>query len=113
MTVLDTPRGREALTVVAAVGRGAGYSVVRCELHTGRTHQIRVHLRWLGHPVLGDPLYGHRHALAAPRLMLHAWGIGFRHPRDGSWREVVAPIPGEMVGFLLGAGLEPSRISCW
>jgi len=95
MTILDTPRGRRAHTVVEPVAWGTDFTVVRCEPHTGRTHQIRLHLRSLGHPVLGDALYGYRHARPASRLMLHAWRIGFRHPATGQWREFEAPLPAD------------------
>ena len=59
-------------------------SLVRCHLHTGRTHQIRVHLHHLGHAILGDPLYGNpRREPRADRMMLHACALGFTHPDDG------------------------------
>lgn len=113
MTVIDTPKGREALTLAEAVGWGEGYSVVCCQLHTGRTHQIRVHLRSLGHSVLGDPLYAGRNAMAAPRLMLHAAKLGFRHPVTGRSLRFEAPIPEEMMTYVVGAGVTAARISGW
>jgi 23S rRNA pseudouridine1911/1915/1917 synthase len=60
-------------------------------LHTGRTHQIRVHLKHLGHPVLGDDTYGKRGPFT--RQMLHAWKLGFTHPRTGERMNFQAPIP--------------------
>jgi 23S rRNA pseudouridine1911/1915/1917 synthase len=66
-------------------------SLVECVLHTGRTHQIRVHLAHLGHPILGDSLYGG--AGKAPRQMLHAARLGFTHPVTGKTVEFTAPLP--------------------
>jgi 23S rRNA pseudouridine1911/1915/1917 synthase len=70
-------------------------TLVECTLHTGRTHQIRVHLHHLGHPLLGDALYGRRGHY--DRQMLHAWRLGFTHPRTGAWMEFQAPIPQDFV----------------
>jgi len=71
---------------------GAG-TVVECTLHTGRTHQIRVHLKHLGHPLLGDALYAPRLVGHYPRQMLHAWKLGFVHPRTGKPMDFSSPIP--------------------
>ena len=60
---------------------------------TGRTHQIRVHMASIGHPVLGDPLYGHGRLPAAPRLMLHAYSLEFTHPATGERLRFIAPCP--------------------
>ena len=78
MTV-DLRRGRAAKTEYRVVQSGGGVSLVECALHSGRTHQIRVHLQHLGHPIIGDALYGKKSD--APRQMLHAWKLGFIHPR--------------------------------
>jgi 23S rRNA pseudouridine1911/1915/1917 synthase len=72
-------------------------SVVECVLHTGRTHQIRVHLKHLGHPLLGDSLYAPRLAGAFPRQMLHAWKLGFAHPRTGQPMHFCSPLPEDFV----------------
>ncbi len=91
MTVLEFGKGRDARTgwrVLSEVPLG---SLVECTLHTGRTHQIRVHLKHLGHPLLGDEVYGKRGTF--PRQMLHAWKLGFTHPRTGKRMNFVAPIP--------------------
>ena len=86
------PRGgRPARTAYTVVWSGGGFSVLHLKLHTGRTHQIRVHLKHLGHPVLGDPDYGGRgrdpRARGALRALnrqaLHAMRLGFAHPADG------------------------------
>lgn len=69
--------------------------LVECTLHTGRTHQIRVHLKHLGHPVLGDEVYGKRGGFS--RQMLHAWRLGFAHPRTGEKMNFESPIPQDFV----------------
>jgi 23S rRNA pseudouridine1911/1915/1917 synthase len=91
MAVLAGGRGRTARTDYRVLREIAGNSLVECTLHTGRTHQIRVHLKHLGHPVLGDEVYGRRADF--PRQMLHAWKLGFTHPRTGERLHFVAPIP--------------------
>ena len=86
-------RGREARTDYRVVRASAQASLVECRLHSGRTHQIRVHLHHLGHPVLGDRVYGPKPSRIYPRQMLHAWKLGFRHPRTGEWKTFQAPLP--------------------
>ncbi|MFM8554479.1 MAG: RluA family pseudouridine synthase [Acidimicrobiales bacterium] len=72
-------------------------SLVRCSLETGRTHQIRVHLAAVGHPVVGDPTYGGvRPSMPAPRPMLHAQALAFDHPVTGGHMEFTAPVPDDM-----------------
>jgi 23S rRNA pseudouridine1911/1915/1917 synthase len=93
MAVVDAARGRAAKTEYRVVGIFGGASLVECRLHTGRTHQIRVHLKHIGHPLLGDKLYGTRTSAAHSRQMLHAWKLGFSHPRTGRWMEYESPIP--------------------
>jgi 23S rRNA pseudouridine1911/1915/1917 synthase len=86
-------RGRSAKTEYRVVRLGDNASLVECRLHSGRTHQIRVHLHHLGHPVLGDKVYAPKLAKNFPRQMLHAWRLGFQHPRGGEWRIFEAPLP--------------------
>jgi 23S rRNA pseudouridine1911/1915/1917 synthase len=86
-------RGRTATTEYRVIGSGNQASLIECRLHSGRTHQIRVHLQHLGHPVLGDKVYAPRFANNLPRQMLHAWKLGFRHPRTGEWKSLEAPLP--------------------
>lgn len=86
-------RGRPAKTDYRVVSSSDEMSLVECRLHTGRTHQIRVHLHHLGHPVLGDKVYGGRFAKSFARQMLHAWKLGFRHPRTNEWKQFEAPLP--------------------
>jgi len=75
--------GRPARTDVQAVAVAAGYSALRCTLHTGRTHQIRVHLASRGHPLVADAVYGGKPALGMTRQALHATRLGFVHPASG------------------------------
>lgn len=93
MSIAKTSRGRSALTEYRVVRSGAEVSLVECTLHSGRTHQIRVHLHHLGHPLLGDKVYAAKYAKAFPRQMLHAWKLGFSHPRTEEWKEFEAPVP--------------------
>lgn len=79
----------------------ADLSLVRCTLETGRTHQIRVHLGAVGHPVVGDATYGgSRSSLRAPRPMLHAARLAFAHPVTGEQMEFRAPVPPDMVSVI-------------
>ena len=93
MTV--TPRNsKEAVTHWEVVARYRGYTHVRCRLETGRTHQIRVHMAHIGHPILGDTVYGHKKPeLGQDSQCLHAGLLCFRHPRDGRPVVVQAQLP--------------------
>lgn len=75
--------GRPAITHFKVLERFTDYTLIECELETGRTHQIRVHLKYIGHPVAGDPLYGPRNTLKGNGQFLHAKLLGFKHPRTG------------------------------
>jgi 23S rRNA pseudouridine1911/1915/1917 synthase len=88
-----SPRGRSAKTEYRVARTGNKASLIECRLHSGRTHQVRVHLHHLGHPVLGDKVYGAHSAKDFPRQMLHAWKLGFRHPSSGEWKKFEAPLP--------------------
>ena len=88
------PDGRYALTEWTVLEeRGSASTLLDVHIHTGRTHQIRVHMASIGHPVLGDPLYGNRRAPKADRLMLHAFSIAFDHPKTGERMTFVSPAP--------------------
>ncbi len=93
MSIARSTRGRSAVTEYEVLRSGAEMSLVQCALHSGRTHQIRVHLHHLGHPVIGDKLYAPKLAKKFPRQMLHAWKLGFTHPRTGEWNDFEAPLP--------------------
>lgn len=85
---------RNAITHWEVVERFPGYTHVRCHLETGRTHQIRVHMAYIGHPILGDTVYGHKgKELGQDSQCLHAGQLCFRHPRDGRPVLVFAPLP--------------------
>ena len=86
-------RGRTAKTEYRVIRSTEQASLVECRLHSGRTHQIRVHLHHLGHAVLGDKVYASRFAKNFPRQMLHAWKLGFHHPRTGELKNFEAPWP--------------------
>jgi len=107
--------GRAALTEYQVLSSGSGVAWLALMLRTGRTHQIRVHLADLGHPVVGDPLYG-RGAVpasaaaalrACPRLILHARRLAFEHPLEGRRIEVTAPLPAAIEALLAALGLSP------
>jgi len=87
------PTGREAYTEFVVRSRSDDGSLLEVRPSTGRTHQIRVHLAAIGHPIQGDVLYGG----PGERLMLHAWRLGIRHPRSGAWAEFVSPAPDEFI----------------
>ena len=92
---------RRAVTRYRVLESFPGYSYVRCELETGRTHQIRVHMAYLGHPVAGDPLYGGgRTELGLSSQCLHARGIRFRHPSTGEEMAFECPLPEEFTRAL-------------
>ena len=102
---VDTKRGRSAKTEYRVVQSNDRASVIECRLHTGRTHQIRVHLHHLGHPVLGDKVYAPGVAKNVPRQMLHAWKLGFYHPRTGEWNNFEAALPADFKQAIAAAGL--------
>lgn len=94
MTV-SSSRGRAARTEYRVVSSSEAMSLVECRLHSGRTHQIRIHLRHVGHSVLGDKVYGAKYAKNFSRQMLHAWKLAFRHPHSGEWKQFEAAIPSD------------------
>ncbi len=93
--------GRAARTDVQCLARGGGYAALSCTLHTGRTHQIRVHLMSVGHPLLADPLYGGRPALGLQRQALHATELGLAHPVSGQLLNFLAPAPADFAAAWL------------
>ncbi|MDD5201060.1 MAG: RluA family pseudouridine synthase [Terrimicrobiaceae bacterium] len=91
MTIAKPGRGREAVTLYRVLAADDGLALIECRPRTGRTHQIRVHLKHLGHPIAGDPVYGRRGRFE--RHLLHAWRLAFDHPRSGERLTFTAPIP--------------------
>jgi 23S rRNA pseudouridine1911/1915/1917 synthase len=120
MGVIDAPiardpRDRHRMAVVAGgrsarthyeVERDLGrYSLVKATLETGRTHQIRVHMAYIGHPLVGDPVYGKRTLQEAGKMglerqFLHAYKLGFTLPSTGEWKEFVSELPGDLQAVL-------------
>ncbi|MBN1334523.1 MAG: RluA family pseudouridine synthase [Deltaproteobacteria bacterium] len=107
--------GRRAVTHWRRLDRTDGLSLLSCRLETGRTHQVRVHLASIGHPVVGDPLYGGRRERLPERLqawttrldhqLLHAARLGFQHPITGVEMDFSAPPPPDFLAFCQEAGL--------
>ncbi|MDI9370172.1 MAG: RluA family pseudouridine synthase [Synergistota bacterium] len=96
------PEGKEAVTVFRVLWRRGGYSFVECRIPTGRTHQIRVHMSRLGHPLDGDSLYGasKKSARRLGRVFLHSWRLSFRHPFTGANSSFTCPLPEELTARL-------------
>ncbi len=85
MAIVMPPAGKPAITEYTVNSPRGDASLVECRIYTGRTHQIRVHMKSLGTPIIGDPIYARptKQKVTAPRLMLHAWKLGFSHPVTG------------------------------
>ena len=98
-------RGRAAKTEYRVVRSSNEASLIECRLHSGRTHQIRVHLCHLRHAVLGDKVYAPRVAKNFTRQMLHAWKLGFHHPSTGEWKNFEAPLPDDFKEAIALVGL--------
>ncbi len=113
MAVVDMDRhpGKTAATDITVLESNATYCMVLCKLHTGRTHQIRVHMAALGHPLVADDLYGGQHAGGLQRQALHAWRLAFAHPVTGESLQFKAPLPQELVAAtdVLGLRYNPNE----
>lgn len=95
MAVCQPGRGKEAVTHYRVLERFGNYTYIECRLETGRTHQIRVHMAHIGHPLLGDTVYGSsRCPYDLQGQTLHAMVLGFNHPSTGAYMEFTAPLPG-------------------
>jgi 23S rRNA pseudouridine1911/1915/1917 synthase len=99
--------GKEAITHIEVLEKLPGYTLLSCRLETGRTHQIRIHLAELGHPICGEKVYNHRpdgtveaNVSGAPRLALHAAELGFEHPVTGQPLHWIMPLPDDLETFL-------------
>ncbi|WP_461214762.1 RluA family pseudouridine synthase [Lacticaseibacillus sp. GG6-2] len=104
--------GRNAVTHFTVVERFGNYTLVRCVLETGRTHQIRVHMAYIHHPVAGDPLYAPKRTLPGNGQFLHAETLGFTHPVSGQWCEFQIDPPTIFQKTLtdLRAGIDKTRV---
>jgi 23S rRNA pseudouridine1911/1915/1917 synthase len=96
------PGGKPAITHYRPKKRFAAHTLLECDLETGRTHQIRVHLASLGHPLEGDPVYGGKGARRLERQALHAWRLAFVHPATGETLRFEAPPPADFEALLAG-----------
>ncbi len=95
----NVSRGRPAVTDYRVLKQFADFALVELHIHTGRTHQIRVHMAHIGHPVVGDATYGRarRMDISVARPLLHAYKLSFTHPRSQKLMEFTAPVPEDMV----------------
>lgn len=100
------PAGREAVTEWRVLETGKNCCLLDVRILTGRTHQIRVHMRSMNHPVCGDPIYGFEHGVRVPCLMLHAYSLSFVHPRTKQKMTFQAPLPEDFL-----KGLKSNLIS--
>jgi len=98
MAVVES--GKPAVTHYRVREAFERHTLLECELETGRTHQIRVHLASIGHPVEGDPVYAGRGPKLLPRQALHAWKLAFRHPRTGEAVRFESPVPADFRALL-------------
>jgi 23S rRNA pseudouridine1911/1915/1917 synthase len=105
-----SPDGQNAVTDYEVLARFTGpprATLLRLRLQTGRTHQIRVHLAWLGHALLGDDLYGPDQTPLMPRQALHAESLGFAHPRTEAWMTFRAAWPDDLAPLARALGATP------
>lgn len=98
MAVVDD--GKEAVTHFNVLEHFKDYTLIECELETGRTHQIRVHMKYIGFPLVGDPKYGPKKTLDIGGQALHAGVIGFEHPVTHEYIERTAKLPQEFEDLL-------------
>lgn len=111
MAVVSADKGRRAVTNYHVIERSGKFTYVECRLETGRTHQIRVHMAYIGHPLLGDPLYGPRKGMSGlTGQVLHAKELGFVHPITGEYMEFDSELPPEFVKALKKAGFDTERL---
>ena len=107
MAVVDLAHqsGKTAATTIALLDQNERACLVQCTLHTGRTHQIRVHMAHLGHPLVGDAVYGGAPLAGMTRQALHAWRLAFEHPITGQAIDLRCALPEDMARALLDLGL--------
>ncbi|RJG06279.1 RluA family pseudouridine synthase [Noviherbaspirillum cavernae] len=115
MAVSTSPSAKPAITHYQRLATGSidgrAVSLVRCQLETGRTHQIRVHMQSMGFPLVGDPLYGKPHlASTFGRQALHAYRLGLIHPASGDECAWSAPLPDDLSALLVSAGIDADNV---
>lgn len=111
MTVATLPHARDSVTIFHVLAHAEKYSLLRVEPETGRTHQIRVHLAFLKHPVVGDAVYGKKkNELGLTRQFLHAWRIAFTHPLSHAPMTFTAPLPPDLAHALAQCGIDAQTI---
>ena len=98
MAIVD--RGKHAVTHFRVLERFGNFTLVECRLETGRTHQIRVHMKYIGYPLVGDPKYGPKKTMDVGGQALHAEVIGFVHPKSGEYMEFSVEPPAEFAELL-------------
>ncbi|KAF0207522.1 MAG: RluA family pseudouridine synthase [Actinomycetota bacterium] len=117
MGVVESPNSKQAVTTFRVLDRymagryDDGYTLVECKLYTGRTHQIRVHMAYIKHQVVGDPLYGRNHPkadLGLTRQFLHAYRLSFEHPATGEALDFLDPLTDDLASRL--RALEPESM---
>lgn len=100
MYTVTEKNSKHAVTHFVVIERFGDFTLVELKLETGRTHQIRVHMKFIGHPLVGDPMYGKSKGMLMDGQALHAAILGFKHPRTGEWLQFEAPIPADMENLL-------------
>ncbi|MNP11755.1 Ribosomal large subunit pseudouridine synthase D [compost metagenome] len=96
MYTVQERNSKHAVTHFHVVERFGDYTLLELKLETGRTHQIRVHMKFIGYPLVGDPMYGRSKGIKMDGQALHAAVLGFIHPSTGEYMEFAAPIPEDM-----------------
>jgi 23S rRNA pseudouridine1911/1915/1917 synthase len=111
IAIVNSPNARAAVTIFHVLAQTDQYTLLRVEPETGRTHQIRVHLAFLKHPVVGDALYGKKkNDLDLTRQFLHAWKITCQHPVTGAAMTFTAPLPDDLKLALQRAGIDAHQV---
>lgn len=100
MYTVTEKNSKQAVTHFVVIERFGDFTLVELKLETGRTHQIRVHMKFIGHPLVGDPMYGKSKGMLMDGQALHAAILGFKHPRTGESMQFEAPIPADMENLL-------------
>jgi len=108
---MDKNAGKTASTGIFRLASEGGFCLVRCRLQTGRTHQIRVHMASIGHPIVSDEVYGGRPAAGLQRQALHACRLAFEHPVTREALEFLSPLPADLAAAVaaVGLGYNPSQ----